>query len=133
MRMRCKDLMKWDVKFCLPQDTAYTAAKIMELHQVGVLPVVEDAHSMRLVGIITDRDLAIKIVAAGRDSKQTRIADLMSGYPISCHVEDDVLRASHAMDEFHIRRIPVVDSTLTLLGIISRTDLQPTPADPVST
>lgn len=124
-RMRCKDLMVWDVKFCLPHDTAHTAARIMELNQIGVLPVVEDAASMRLTGILTDRDLAMKVVATGRDPKSVRVADVMSEFPVSCLAEDDVFKASQAMDDFNIRRLPIVDPARTLLGIISRSDLVP--------
>lgn len=120
---RCKDVMTRDVKFCLPQDTAYQAARMMEVDQVGVLPVVEDAESQKLTGILTDRDLAMRVTASGIDPKTVRVHAIMSSTPISCRVEDEISRASHAMIEFNIRRVPVVDSTSRLVGILSRSDV----------
>ena len=121
---RCKDLMTRDVKFCLPEDTAYHAARMMEVDQVGVLPVVENAESQKLTGIVTDRDLAMRVTASGCDPKKVRVQDIMSGIPISCRVEDEVSRATQAMAEFNIRRVPVVDSTSRLMGILSRSDVE---------
>lgn len=121
---RCKDLMTREVKFCLPEDTAYHAARIMEVDQIGALPVVEDLESQKLTGILTDRDLAMRVTASGSDPRKVRVHDIMSGTPISCRVEDEVSRATQAMAEFNIRRIPVVDSTSRLMGILSRTDVE---------
>ena len=121
---RCKDLMTRDVKFCLPEDTAYHAARMMEVDQVGVLPVVENAESQKLTGIVTDRDLAMRVTASGCDPKKVRVQDIMSAIPISCRVEDEVSRATQAMTEFNIRRVPVVDSTSRLMGILSRSDVE---------
>ncbi|HKX12770.1 MAG TPA: CBS domain-containing protein [bacterium] len=116
--------MTRDVKFCLPEDTAYHAARMMEVDQVGVLPVVDNLESQKLTGILTDRDLAMRVMALGGDPKKVRVQDIMSGTPISCRVEDEVSRACHAMAEFNIRRVPVVDSTSRLMGILSRSDVE---------
>lgn len=121
---RCRDLMTRDVIFCLPEDTAYHAARMMEVDQVGVLPVVDNLESQKLTGILTDRDLAMRVTASGSDPKKVRVQDIMSGTPISCRVEDEVSRASQAMTEFNIRRVPVVDSTSRLMGILSRSDVE---------
>ena len=121
---RCKDLMTRDVKFCLPGDSAYHAARMMEVDQVGALPVVDNMESQKLTGILTDRDLAMKVTASGNDPKKVRVDDIMSGTPISCRVEDEVSRAAQAMEEFNIRRVPVVDSTSRLMGILSRSDVE---------
>ena len=122
---RCKDLMTRDVKFCLPEDTAFQAARMMDVDQVGALPVVEDMESQKLTGILTDRDLAMRVTASGADPKKVRVHDIMSGTPISCRPEDEIARAVHAMSEFKVRRLPVVDSTSRLMGILSRSDLEP--------
>lgn len=121
---RVKDLMTRDVKFCLQEDTAYRAARMMEVDQIGVLPVVDSLESQKLTGILTDRDLAMRVTASGNDPKKVRVQDIMSGIPISCRVEDEVSRATQAMIEFNIRRVPVVDSTSRLMGILSRHDVE---------
>jgi CBS domain-containing protein len=72
---------------------------------------------------VTDRDLALKIVAEGRDAKSTKVEALMTRKVVSCHAEDDLQKALDAMAENQLRRIPVVDNDNRILGIIAQADV----------
>ncbi len=121
--MTCKDVMTADPKCCLPDDTVARAAEIMREEDVGPVPVVSDRTAQRLAGIVTDRDIAIKVVAAGRDPRSTRVDEVMSKDVITCRAEDDYGQALHAMARHQVRRIPVVNEDGALLGIISQADV----------
>jgi len=115
--------MTADPKCCLPDDTVARAAEIMREEDVGPVPVVSDRTAQRLAGIVTDRDIAIKVVAAGRDPRSTRVDEVMSKDVITCRAEDDYGQALHAMARHQVRRIPVVNEDGALLGIISQADV----------
>ena len=121
--MTCKDVMTADPKCCLPDDTIARAAEIMREQDVGPTPVVSDRTTKRLTGIVTDRDIAIKVVAVGRDPRSTRVDDVMSKDIVTCQAEDDYTQALHAMARHQVRRIPVVNEDGALLGIISQADV----------
>jgi Predicted signal-transduction protein containing cAMP-binding and CBS domains len=78
---------------------------------------------MRLAGIITDRDIAIKVVAAGRDPNSTRVDEVMSKDVVSCCAEDNYADALSAMARTQVRRIPIVNKDGSLAGIISQADV----------
>ena len=121
--MTCKDLMTADPKCCVPSDTVARAAEIMRDEDVGPVPVVNDRTGKRLVGIVTDRDVAVKVVAAGRDPKATRVSDVMSGSLATCRVDDDYTEALDCMARNQVRRVPVVNEDGSLAGIISQADV----------
>jgi CBS domain-containing protein len=108
---------------CLPDDMAAEAAKLMKSGNIGSVPVIEDKQTRKLVGIVTDRDLALKIVAEQRDAKSTRVGAVMTGKVVTCRAEDDVQMALDAMAEHQLRRIPVVDNDNRILGIIAQADV----------
>jgi CBS domain-containing protein len=86
--------------------------------------IVDDSHDGKtLVGIVTDRDLAIKVVGEGRDPQNTRVEDVMTKKVITCRADDDVQNAMQAMAQYQLRRIPVVDDNGHLVGIISQADV----------
>jgi len=107
---------------CTPQDTVDKAAQLMKSKDVGPIPVVSDDEK-RVVGIVTDRDLTIKVLAEGRDPKATLVDDVMTRYPICCRENDDLNSALRAMSMHQVRRVPVVDKNYRLLGIISQADV----------
>jgi CBS domain-containing protein len=76
-----------------------------------------------LVGIVTDRDLALKVVGEGRDPKTTKVDDVMTRKLVTCHADDNVENAMKAMAQYQLRRIPVVDENMKLVGIISQADV----------
>lgn len=121
--MKCRDVMTADPVCCLPSETASRIAKLMKTEDVGSVPICEDRQTRRLVGIVTDRDLALTIVAEGRDAHTTRAEDVMTRSPVTCRAEDNVQTALHAMEANQVRRIPVVGENGRLVGIIAQADI----------
>jgi CBS domain-containing protein len=106
-----------------PDDTVASVARLMKENDIGPVPIVDDNSSKRLVGIVTDRDLAIKVVAAGRDPQSTPVKEVMTTNVITCRDDDDIETALDAMSTQQLRRIPVVDDGNKLLGIIAQADI----------
>ena len=120
--MKCSEVMTSNPKFCLPTDTAFRAAQLMKSEDVGPIPIVTDAESKKLVGIVTDRDLVLKVVAEGLDPK-TNLKDVMSTDLFTCRSDDEADKAIELMQEHQVRRVPVVDDGGWLVGIISQADV----------
>jgi len=120
---KCSEVMTSTPVCCLPNDTAVRAAELMKRDNVGSIPVVENDQSRKLVGIVTDRDLALKIVAEGRDARSTKVEAVMSGSVVTCLGDDDLQKALDAMAKHQLRRIPVVDSSNKVVGIIAQADV----------
>jgi len=121
--MKCSEVMTSNPRFCLPTDTAFEAAQLMKSEDVGPIPIVTDAESKKLVGIVTDRDLVLKVVAEGLDPKSTRLKDVMSTDLFTGRSDEDADKAIELMQEHQVRRIPVVDDSGWLVGIISQADV----------
>jgi CBS domain-containing protein len=107
---------------CEPGDSIRRAAEIMQREDVGAVPVVE-GKDHRLVGIVTDRDVTIKIVAAGGNVDSSTVADAMTSNPASVREDEDVSRSVSLMAERQVRRMPVVDAQGRLSGIIAQADV----------
>ncbi|MGH7963118.1 MAG: CBS domain-containing protein, partial [Candidatus Binatia bacterium] len=122
-RRTCGEVMTKDPVFCLPGDTVNHVAQLMTTEDVGSIPVVENFQTRKLVGIVTDRDLAIQIVAEGRDPKGITVEEVMTKEPAACHAEDDLAQALEAMATYQVRRIPVVDANDQIIGIIAQADI----------
>ena len=119
--MTCKEVMTKDPKTCAPTDTVERAAQLMKSEDVGPIPIVGD--NGKLEGIITDRDIVLKVVAEGRDAKTTKLADVMSTDLITCTTDGDIEKTLDLMEDNQVRRIPVVDASGRLVGIISQADV----------
>lgn len=117
--LKCNMVMTKDPECCLPTNTVSTAAKIMREKNVGSIPVIENKQTKKLVGIVTDRDLAIQVVANTGDSRSTMVADVMTQQVITCHMDDNLKNVLDIMSEHQLRRIPVVDDDHRIVGIIS--------------
>ncbi len=120
---KCSDVMTPDPVCCTPDDGILRIAQIMKQQDVGSVPVVESAQSRRLVGIVTDRDLVVKVLAEGRGIEGSTVAAAMTGNPASCQETDDVDRAVKLMSERQVRRMPIVDAEGRLVGIIAQADV----------
>ncbi len=120
---RTQTVMTPDPECCLTTDTVEKAAQTMKRRDVGSVPVVENMKSKRLVGMITDRDIAIKVVAEGRDAVITPIGQVMERQLVTCHVHDDLDEVLDAMSEHQLRRIPIVDDEGALRGIVAQADV----------
>lgn len=121
--MRCTEIMTSNPECCLPSDPVVKAARLMRSEDVGPIPIVTDKDSKKLTGIVTDRDLAVKVVAEGRDPNATPIEEVMTQEVITCNEDDDVKQVLNLMQKHQVRRIPVVDRNLQLLGIIAQADV----------
>jgi len=108
---------------CLPEDNVGQVAREMRRERVGSIPVVTDDLKKELIGIITDRDLAYKVVGESRDPIRTRVFDVMTRTVVACRDDDDVITASLAMEEHQIRRVPVVDYSGRVVGMICEDDV----------
>jgi CBS domain-containing protein len=95
----------------------------MKTENVGSVPICEDRHGKRLLGIVTDRDLALQVVAENRDASRTKVQDVMTREPLTCRADDDLQIALDAMEKHQVRRIPVVDDDQRLIGMISQADV----------
>ena len=131
--MKCKEIMTKDPVCCLPDDEVQKAAKLMKDEDVGVIPIIEDEETKSLLGIVTDRDLALRVVAEGRDVGSTRIKDVMTIGAVSCRPDDDLQKALDAMEENQVRRIPVVDNNRKIVGIIAQADVATRISEPQKT
>jgi CBS domain-containing protein len=118
--MNVSDYMTRDVTVVSPNDTLQQAAKIMGQLDCGVLPVGEND---RLVGMITDRDIAIRAVAEGKDPVQTRVRDVMTREIKYCFEDDLLTDATDMMAELQLRRLPVISREKRLVGILSLGDV----------
>jgi CBS domain-containing protein len=115
--------MTKDPVCCLPQDTTQKAAELMKSGNVGAIPVIENEETKKLIGIVTDRDLTLKIVALGRNSKTRKVEAVMTRDVVTCHPGDDLQKALDAMSAQQLRRLPVVDNDNQIVGIISQADV----------
>jgi CBS domain-containing protein len=120
---KCSEVMTKDPAVCVPGDLVTDVARVMKKEDVGPIPIVEDGETRKLIGMVTDRDLALRMVAEGRDTKTTKAEEVMSRKIVTCHAGDDVQKALDAMSENQLRRIPVVDDENRLVGIIAQADI----------
>jgi CBS domain-containing protein len=115
--------MTEDLVYCMPDDTVTEVARLMKKEDIGPVLIVDNERSSTLVGIVTDRDLVLKVIAEGLDPKTTKVNDVMSKKLVTCYADDDVEQAMNAMAQFQLRRIPVVGDNMKLIGIISQADV----------
>ena len=117
--MKVSKCMKRDVELVSPTQTIREAAQMMAELDAGALPVQQDD---RLVGMITDRDIAVRAVAQGK-SPETPVRDVMSPELLYCFDDQEIEDVSRNMGEVKVRRLPVVNRDKRLVGIISIGDL----------
>ena len=120
---QCKDVMTKDPVCCEPGDPVTRVAEVMRSQDVGSVPVVDSHGSRHLMGIVTDRDLVVKVLAGGRSVEAATVRDAMTSNPSCCKEDDDVDRAMEAMKDRQVRRMPIVDSGGRLTGIIAQADV----------
>jgi CBS domain-containing protein len=131
--MKCQEVMTANPACCTPGDNVARIAELMKDEDVGSIPVCEDSRSKKVIGIVTDRDLAIKVVAECREPEATRVEQVMTRRPVTCSVNDDLDDAIQAMEQHQIRRILVVDGEGRLKGIIAQADVAMRNDDPRQT
>ena len=117
--MKARDLMTATPSTCSPDDSIQSVARTMRDNDCGSLPVVEDG---RVVGIITDRDLAIRALADGMNGG-LRVRNVMTVSPECCSEDDDLKSVERVMSERQVRRVPIVNADGGVVGIIAQADL----------
>lgn len=123
MSTRLKDFAIAAVVVAEPETTALTAAKLMRKHHVGALVVVDGLESSRPVGIVTDRDLVLALMAEGLDPEVFTVGDIMSQELVVASPEMDAMDAVQLMRINRLRRIVIVDDAGRLVGIVTMEDL----------
>lgn len=121
MAQKAKDVMTMNPSVVTPDTPVQEAARLMQTEDTGVLPVVEGQGVRRPVGVITDRDLAIRVVAEGRTSATVR--EVMTPSVRTCKQDDDLKDVMQTMASEQVRRIPIVDDGGNLVGIVSQADI----------
>jgi CBS domain-containing protein len=117
--MRVSEAMTRDVRVATPGQTIRDVAKVMDEIDAGVLPVGEND---RLIGMITDRDIAVRAVAQGK-GPDTPVRDIMSKDVKYCFEDEDLEHVAKNMGDIQVRRLPVVDREKRLVGIVSLADV----------
>ena len=120
--MRIKDIMTPDPACCTPDTTAREAAGLMRERDCGAIPVVETRESRRPIGIVTDRDLAVRGLAEGH-GPDTPVRELMSERPHAALADDEVETVRQVMMQQKVRRVPVTDAGGAIIGIVAQADL----------
>ena len=117
--MKVSESMTRDVRIANPQQSIREVAKVMAEIDAGALPVGEND---KLVGVITDRDIAVRAVALGK-SPDTRVRDVMSREVLYCYEDQELEEVARNMSDVQVRRLPVVNRDKRLVGVISLGDL----------
>ena len=136
--MKARDLMTPDPAQVTPSDSLQRVSQLMAEHDCGCIPVVTAADQRSLIGVVTDRDIAIRAVAEGRPVT-TPIGDIMTKNPDCVNPNDDIEQVEKLMSDRQIRRVVVVDDAGDCVGIIAQADLaraskrssEPTPKEMV--
>jgi CBS domain-containing protein len=109
--------------WCSPDQDVTTLAKLMAENNIGFIPIVSDADEHKLVGVVTDRDVCLQVVAKGYDPRFKKIGEIMSRDLLLARTTDSVVLALLMMQTGQVRRLPVIDLEGKLAGIISLDDL----------
>jgi CBS domain-containing protein len=117
---RVADVMEREVKLANPDDNVQQAARMMREADVGILPVGEGD---RLVGMVSDRDIAVRVAAEGRDPARTKVRDVMSPDVRYVYEDEDLEHVAENMAEQQVRRLPVMNRDKRLIGIVSLGDI----------
>jgi CBS domain-containing protein len=115
-----RDVMTANPQSVEPSSTIADAARLMRDSDVGSLPVVEDG---KLKGVVTDRDIAVRAVAEGKDPKGTKVGDVLSQDVVTIDPQQDLDEALRLMARHQVRRLPVVEEDGRLVGIIAQADV----------
>lgn len=118
--MQVREAMTRDVRIATPDQTIHDAARIMAECDVGALPVGEED---RLVGMITDRDIAVRAVAQGKSPDTTKVREIMSPDVKYCFEDEEISEVAQNMGIVQVHRLPVVNQEKRLVGIVALADI----------
>lgn len=120
---KCRDIMTKDPVCCLASDSVSAAARLMREHDFGALPVVAGREGKVLVGIVTDRDLALRVVGEECDPRYCQVEEVMSRPVVTCSPDDSYRKVMELMEQNRLRRIPQIDRTGRVVGLTSQADI----------
>jgi CBS domain-containing protein len=121
--MKVQEIMTHDVVCCTPDTPLRDAAQMMVSRDCGAIPVVDNDQSRRVVGIITDRDITTRAVAAGRDGTSSQVRECMSQPVITVTPDKSLDDCLELMGEHQVRRVPVVDAAGACCGVVTQAQL----------
>ncbi len=121
--MRASDVMTKDPICCIRTTSARNAARMLREFDVGILPVIDDLWTRKLIGIVTDRDLCLTALGEPHDPTLTTVEDCMATDVATCAPDADIRAVVAAMAQARVRRVPVVDRENSVLGIVGVSDL----------
>jgi CBS domain-containing protein len=130
--MTCAEVMTLSPTACTPAHTATEAAELMLREDVGLVPVTSQ-DAKKLIGVLSDRDIVLKVVAAGRDPRNTAVTEVMTADVVSCLPHESIETAMELMATRQVRRIPIVDRDGSLVGIVAQADIATRLASPEET
>lgn len=119
--MRVSELMNANVVSVTPDEPVLLASRLLSRHNIGSLPVCSLDGKLR--GMVTDRDITLRCVAAESDPQTTRVREIMTRGVVSVTPDDDIREAAHKMAHEQVRRLPVVDSGGSVVGMLSLGDM----------
>lgn len=120
--MKIQDVMTKDPATVTPGSTVRDVAQLMQREDTGIVPILKEG-SRQLVGVITDRDIALRVVGENRNG-DTRVSEIMSGSRLATATPDDsVEKVLDTMGREQVRRVPIVDERGDLVGIVSQADM----------
>ncbi len=126
--MDIRAVMTSDPKCCPRNATLEQVAQVMRDEDIGEVPIVESDGERKLLGVVTDRDIVVRAVAAGSNPEQVTAEDCMTAPAVTCSEDATLEECARAMAQHRIRRMPIVDDNGELCGIVAQADLQDTDA-----
>ena len=121
--MKAREIMTANPRTVTPDTNLPEVARLMQSEDVGIVPVVDAGGSRQLVGVVTDRDIALRVVGEGRDPNSVRVSDVMSTNVRTCREDDSVDDVMDVMGTEQVRRVPIVDERGSLVGIVAQADV----------
>jgi CBS domain-containing protein len=118
-----RDLMTRDPQCVTERESLRDAARKMKSQDVGSLPVVQSDGDRKIIGMVTDRDIVVRVLADGRNPEDCVVRDAMSEHIISVHEDDPVDRVFQVMSENQVRRVPVLNQSEEIVGIVAQADI----------
>jgi len=120
--MKVSEVMTRNPEIIKADESVLKAAETLARRKIGALPVEKND---RLIGMLTDRDIVVRVVAGGRDPKKTKVEEVVSPEPKYCYEDEDVEHVAKNMHQLLVRRLPVMNRDKRLVGIVSIEDIAP--------
>lgn len=121
--MRVGDVMTVNVRCCTPDTPLQQVAAMMVENDCGLIPVVDTSNQERVMGVVTDRDIVVRLIAEGKNPLEGTAAQAMSRDVFTCTPQTSIDDCCSLMEERQVRRVPVVDERGRIVGIVAQADV----------